>query len=121
MSNVSIPATAEGMPKISKAEVIRLAWAKYREIHARYEKWQIERGIIDGSFSHALKTAWRILKEEAAAVGRKAAEFANPFAERIAGLRAQIDYLTYKPFGHHIAAERAALQCQINDLQRRAA
>ena len=113
MPNTSVQAAAEGMPKISRSKVMRKAWELYRYTRSRYAQWQFDRGIADGSFSAALKAAWRIVKEEAAKMAREAN---SAVAERVSAFRAEIDALKYKPFGHHIDRERAALQAQISRL-----
>jgi hypothetical protein len=99
----------------TKADVMRKAWAIYKDIHAKYENWQFERGIHDGSFSGALKAAWRAMKAAAAEAARKAAEAANPYAAAIAVMRHNIGNLQYKPFGHDIRKERARIE---KDIQR---
>jgi hypothetical protein len=97
----------------SKTEIMRKAWAIYKEVHATYADWQIERGIVDGSFSGALKTAWRVIKARVVQAARKAAEMANP---AIVALRSRINALQFKSFGHNIQRERQALELQIAKL-----
>jgi len=45
---------------INKSRIFKLVWKLFRRVHARYGAWQITRGIVDGSFSHALRSAWAI-------------------------------------------------------------
>lgn len=110
MPNISVPATAEGMPKISRSKVMHKAWELYRYVRRRYAQWQIDRGLIDASFSAALKAAWRAVKEEAV---KLALTILPAVVSRLEALRAEIDALKYKPFGHHIARERVALEASI--------
>lgn len=94
-----------------KSQIMKDAWAHFREIHATYADWQFERGIHDGSFSNALKVAWRQAKARAAEIARKLKEMANP---QVVALRQSIEALTYKGFAHNIKRERAVLEGRIN-------
>lgn len=91
----------------NKSEIMNQAWAIYRRIHATYADWQFERGIHDGSFSGALKQAWRSVKRAAAEAALKVLEALIPEARAI---RAEIDALKYKGFAHNIHRELVALE-----------
>lgn len=97
----------------NRSEIFKAAWANYHRTHANAAAWQIERGIVDGSFSKALKTAWRVAKAKQAADARKQAIEANPTAAAIAH---QIDMLQFKSSRIDIAAQRANLTAHLNQL-----
>lgn len=101
------------MAKFNRSEIFKSAWAIYRSIHARYAPWQIERGVINGSFSHALKCAWAEAKAKAADNARLAAIKSDPAAAAIA---AQIDALKFKAHHINIQARRGDLTAQLNSL-----
>jgi hypothetical protein len=101
------------MANFNRSEIFKAAWAIYRSIRARYAPWQIERGIIDGSFSHALKRAWDEAKAEAVANERLAVIKADPAA---ASLAHQIDMLEFKSSRSNIAVMRASLTAQLDQL-----
>lgn len=91
-----------------RAAIMRDAWKQYRYVHRSYALWQIERGILDGSFANALRIAWRLAKQE-----RRAKAVAAVHGERIAELRAEIDLLSYKPARIDITPMRRAFEAQI--------
>ena len=96
---------------INKSRIFKLAWKLFRRVHARYGAWQITRGIVDGSFSHALRAAWAEEKRLVRAAQGRAAH-----SKQIRVLEARKEALSYKPIGHRISAERASLDRQINQL-----
>ena len=93
----------------NRSEIMKAAWVRFRGVRERYAPWQIERGIVDGSFGNALRIEWRIAKEAV----RKAAALAGPNAAQIEAIRAQIDALKYKSFQMNVEPRRAALQAQL--------
>ena len=93
MPNTTVPATAEGMPKFDLAAIMSDAWGRYRYIRRQHAAWQIERGIVDASFSACLKTAWRGAKQNRtkAAIAAKVAKLAGtPAGDRLHALRAAL-------------------------------
>lgn len=116
MPNTTVPATAEGMPKFDLASIMSDAWERYRYIGRRYGKWQIERGIVDASFSACLKTAWRVAKQNRtkAAVAAKVAKLAGtPAGERLRALRAALADTDTLSFRYSAATRRAAIKSEI--------
>jgi enoyl-[acyl-carrier-protein] reductase (NADH) len=103
----------------NRAEIMKKAWAKYREFRKFYASWQIERGIVDASFSNCLSIAWRIAKSEASAAAAQAkalADYGDRAAERVRELTNELMRIDSRPFGlrsHRVADDRAALIAQI--------
>lgn len=118
MPNITVPATAEGMPKFDRASIMRNAWARYRRLRQQYADWQIERGI-DASFSACLVVAWRIAKEERAEAA-KAAKVADlvgtPTGERLRALNAALDQTNFLSLRYSAAARRAAIKAEISSI-----
>lgn len=116
MPNTIVPATAEGMPKFDMAAIMSDAWERYRYIRRQYSARQIERGIVDASFSACLKTAWRVAKQNRtkAAVAAKVATLAGtPSGERLHALRAALADTDTLSFRYSAAARRAAIKSAI--------
>lgn len=107
------PATATLTSKFDRAAIMRAAWSHYRSIRERYADWQIERGIIDGSFANALRIAWMAAKKEAAEVEKAQRLWNGPNAERAAAIRQEIDLLMYKSLQINIAPMRAKLEAEL--------
>jgi hypothetical protein len=119
MPNTAVPATAEGMPKFDLAAIMSDAWERYRYIRRQYAAWQIERGIVDASFSACLKTAWRVAKknrEEARQAAKVAAVLETPAGERVHALRSALADTDRLSFRYSAAARRAAIKSEINAL-----
>lgn len=116
MPNTTVQATAEGMPKFNLAAIMSDAWERYRRIRRQYASWQIERGIVDASFSACLKTAWRIAKQ-ARARAVEAAEVAKldgtPKGDRLNALRTALTHTDYLPLRYRASARRAAITAEI--------
>ncbi len=116
MPNTTVPATAEGMPKFDLAAIMSDAWERYRHIRRQYAAWQIERGIVDASFSACLKTAWRVAKQNRtnAAVAAKVAKLAGtPAGDRLRALRAALADTDTLSFRYSAAARRASIKSEI--------
>ncbi|XOK11629.1 hypothetical protein ACI6PO_00575 [Agrobacterium tumefaciens] len=116
MPNTTVPATAEGMPKFNRAAIMSDAWERYRHIRRQYSAKQIERGIVDASFSACLKTAWRVTKQNRtkAAVAAKVAKLAGtPAGERLRALRSALADADTLSFRYSAAARRAAIKSEI--------
>ncbi|MCZ4430708.1 hypothetical protein O3S81_13465 [Agrobacterium sp. SOY23] len=116
MPNTTVPATAEGMPKFNLAAIMSDAWERYRHIRRQYGAWQIERGIVDASFSACLKTAWRVAKQARtkAAVAAKVAKLAgSPAGDRLRALRAALADTDTLSFRYSAAARRASIKSEI--------
>ncbi|MCR6725985.1 hypothetical protein [Agrobacterium fabrum] len=116
MPSSTVPATAEGMPRLNRAAIMEDAWERYRDIRRRYATWQIARGIVAASFSACLKTAWRVAKQSRAkAVGAaNVAKLAGtPAGERLRALRAALVDTDTLSFRYSAAARRAAIKSEI--------
>ncbi len=93
--------------------IMRQAWAQVRDIRARYEAWQIERGIVDGSFRTALRSAWFQAKKTAAQ--RKAFERLSEEQKAIVAVKQKARRDTiYLPAHVSMAAEVRRIQNEIN-------
>ena len=115
MPNIIVPANGEALPKakFNLSEIMKAAWKHYRFVHANYETWQIERGIVDGSFANALRIAWRLAKE-AAAKAEKAMRLASgPNAVRAAAIQQEIDNLKYKTLRYDTVTMRRRLETEL--------
>lgn len=136
MPNAPVQATAEGLPGEDAGDgggrksvydlsrIMKDAWRRHRDIHARYEAWQIERGVVDGSFSACLKMAWRAAKNDAAAVAHKRkmdAVMAGPKGPTLTALVKALQSVDYASFRYRAADQRAAIQAQIDYLVSEAA
>ncbi|MFF2320216.1 hypothetical protein ACFVTJ_04095 [Agrobacterium sp. NPDC058088] len=116
MPNSTVPATAEGMPKFDRAAIMADAWERYRYIRRQYGKWQIERGIVDASFSACLKTAWRVAKqrrEEARQSVKVAKVMKTPAGDRLRALQSALADTNYLSLRYSAAARRAVIKFEI--------
>ncbi len=116
MPNHTVPATAEGMPKFDHAAIMSDAWERFRYIRRQYSAKQIERGIVDASFSACLKTAWRVAKQNranAADTAKVAALAGTPAGERLRALNAALEQTGYLSLRYSAAARRAAIKSEI--------
>lgn len=100
-------------PVFNLSEIMKTAWKHYRFVHAHYGAWQIERGIIDGSFANALRIAWCQAKEAAAKVEKEHRLATGPNAERAASIQQEIAFLTYKPARYDIVMMRRRLETEL--------
>lgn len=119
MPNTIVPATAEGMPKFNLAAIMSDAWERYCYIRRQYSARQIERGIVDASFSACLKTAWRVAKQNRAkaADAAKVAKLAGtPAGDRLRALRAALADTDTLSFRYSAAARRTAIKTEIATL-----
>ncbi|WP_117196391.1 hypothetical protein [Rhizobium terrae] len=123
MPSTPVPVTAEGMTKFDRAAIMRKAWEKYREFRARYAPWQIERRIVDASFSNCLRISWRIAKREAAekaAAAQALTSYSDRAADRVRELTVELMRIDAQPWGmrsHRTADTRSAIQEEIRTLQ----
>ncbi|NSZ61859.1 hypothetical protein G6L16_000745 [Agrobacterium tumefaciens] len=116
MPSSTVPATAEGMPRLNRAEIMSDAWERYRDIRRRYATWQIARGIVDASFSACLKTAWRVAKQnrtKAADAAKVAALAGTPAGERLRALQSALSQTGYLSLRYSAAARRVAIKSEI--------
>lgn len=116
MPNTTVQATAEGMPKFDLAAIMLDAWERYRRIRRQYASWQIERGIVDASFSACLKTAWRVAKqarERAVEAAEVAKLDGTPKGDRLNALRTALAQTDYLPLRYRASAHRAAITAEI--------
>lgn len=124
MPNTPVPAAAEGMPKFDLSAIMRKAWAMYREFRVRYAPWQIERGIVDASFSNCLRISWRLAKQDAAekaAAAKALASYGHRAAGRVRELTAELMRIDAQSWGmrsHRAADTRASIQSEMTNLQR---
>lgn len=119
MPNTIVPAAAEGMPKFDRSAIMADAWERFRYIRRQYSAKQIERGIVDASFSACLKTAWRVAKknrEDARQAAKVAAVMETPAGERLRALRAALAATDTLSFRYSAAARRTAIKSEINAL-----
>ena len=119
MSNLTVPAAAGGMPKFNRSQIMKDAWKRWHDIRAKYAPWQLARGIVDGSFSACLKSAWRVAKNAAAAVAYKRkveAAMEGPKGATVAALVNALQNVDYASFRYRAADQRAAIQAQIDQL-----
>jgi hypothetical protein len=103
----------------NRSQIMTEAWARYRDIRARYGKWQIERGIVDASFSACLKTEWRIAKAGAAKAARQLkidALLAGSKAGTLRALLSALENVQYLSFRYRAADERVAIERKIETL-----
>lgn len=117
MLNHRVQAAAEGMPKFNLSQIMKDAWRRYRDIRAQYGAWQIERGLVDGSFSACLKASWRNAKLAAAEAARQAqidALMLTPAGDRLRALNEALDQIQYLSFRYRAADHRAAIEREIN-------
>ncbi|WP_114835755.1 hypothetical protein U0027_00600 [Agrobacterium tumefaciens] len=116
MPNTIVLAAAEGMPKFDLVAIMSDAWERYRYIRRQYSARQIERGIVEASFSACLKTAWRVAKQNRtkAAIAAKVAKLAGtPAGDRLRALRAALADTDTLSFRYSAAARRAAIKTEI--------
>lgn len=116
MPNAPVPATAGGMPKFSRSQIMCDAWAIYRRMtrNARpssavgRRKW----------FANALRGAWEKAKQAAADAIKTASQRA---AERVEQIKAQMHALDMRTFRLSILDERKALAFELAALTGEAA
>ena len=111
MPNAPVPATAGGMPKFNRSEIMQAAWAHYRRAVAYVASNPYLRGTIV-RFGDCLKAEWKHAKAQVAKAKQDAAVIA-----RIDALKAEILTLDCKPFGVRIGAERRALVVELAKLE----
>lgn len=103
----------------NRSEIMKDAWARYRDIRVRYSAKQIERGFVDGSFSACLVIAWRVAKKQAAAKARQVridAMLTTANGERLRGLLGALESSNYLSFRFSQGDERARIERAINQL-----
>jgi hypothetical protein len=105
--------------KIDRADVMKAAWIFFRLTRARYAAWQFDRNIVDGSFAAALRTAWRVAKDQRARSLQHAAVEAaknGPNGHRIRAIQSEIDGLSHKSLRYDIGAMRRRLESELANL-----
>ncbi len=120
MPNLTVPAAAEGVPKFDRAAIMRAAWENYRYLCGQYANWQIERGLVDVSFSRCLKAAWANAKKEMADARARAAihaAYGERAAERVQALTLELMRIDARPWKMSTRADRVAVQAEINTLK----
>ena len=112
MPNTPVPATAEGMPRFNKAQIMRDAWSTYRR------NWRGCRPATEAirrkELGKALKAAWVSAKQEQAEDRKSLPDKAT---DRVRELTNELMRLDARPWGmrsHHSAAERAVIAAEIN-------
>lgn len=99
-----------------RRQIMIAAWEHYRWVRESYAPWQIERGIVEGTFANALRIAWRIAKEAAAEAKREIQLATGPSAVRAAEIRSDLDGLTYRSLRYDVPAMRRALEAELEAL-----
>ncbi|HEV7255725.1 MAG TPA: hypothetical protein VGN97_21825 [Mesorhizobium sp.] len=102
--------------KIDRAAIIREAWRRWRNVLANYEGWQIGPGKVGGTFADALRTAWRVAKEDAANTAREFAIITGPNAPKVIAIRQEIEALVYCDSRVDIAVRRHRLEAELASL-----
>ena len=103
----------------NRSQIMKDAWAIYRDFRARYGAWQIEGGIIDASFSRCLRIAWASAKNAAAAVARKLRMdrvLAGPKGPKLEALLNALRNVDFLSFRYRAADQRDAINHQIETL-----
>lgn len=111
MPSAHVPATAGGIPKFNRSQIMRDAWVHYRRAQAYVARNPYLRGTIV-RFGDCLKAEWKHAKAQVAKAKLDAAVIA-----RIDALKAEILTLDCKPFGMRIGAERRALVAELATLE----
>ena len=111
MPNAPVPATAGGMPKFNRSQIMKAAWAHYRRAVAYVATNPYLRGTIV-RFGDCLKAEWKRAKAQVAKAKLDAAVVA-----RIDALKAEMLTLDCKPFGVRIGAERRALAAELATME----
>ena len=102
-----------------RSQIMKSAWAYYRDFRVRYGAWQIEGGHVEASFSRCLKMAWRSAKNAAAAVARKLQMdrvLSGPHGPQLQALLNALQNVDYLSFRYRAADHRAAISSQIETL-----
>ena len=115
MPNLIVPVNGEALPKakFNLSEIMKAAWKHYRFVRANYADWQIERGIIDGTFANALRTAWRLAKEASAEAEKALSLTSGPNAARAEAIQQEIDSLKYKTLRYDTVTMRRRLETEL--------
>jgi hypothetical protein len=103
----------------NRSAIMKDAWARYHQIRKSYGAWQIERGIVDGSFSACLKAAWRAAKASMAKAAEEAkleAALKDPQGAALSGLLNALEQTNYLSFRYRASQQRASIQSQISRL-----
>ncbi|MCV3734980.1 hypothetical protein OCK02_02095 [Rhizobium sp. TRM96647] len=103
----------------NRSQIMKDAWAFYRDFRTRYGAWQIERGHVDASFSRCLKMAWSAAKNAAATVAHKLRvqrALAGPKAPQLQVLLNALQNVDFLPFRCRAADQRAAINTKIETL-----
>lgn len=113
-----------GVEMFSKSEIMRDAWAMWREKRARYAAWQFERGIHDGSFSTCLRTAWAKAKRARDNAERRAKVeriLSGPKGLTLIEMQRALEAVDYLPSHMNASRRRASITAQIEALIQEAA
>jgi membrane protein involved in colicin uptake len=116
MPNISVQATAEGMSKFDRRQIMQDAWSIYRR------QWIDCRPANEAtrkkSFAQALRNAWMWAKHAVAEAQKSLAEKA---ADRVRELTAELMRIDARPWGmrsHRTAEARDAIQAEITQMSR---
>lgn len=116
MPNTTVPATAEGMSKFDRRQIMQDAWTIYRR------QWigcrPANEATRKKSFALALRNAWMWAKQAAAEAQKSLAEKA---ADRVQELTAELMRIDAQPWGmrsHRRADARSAIQAEITEASR---
>ncbi|WP_432346642.1 hypothetical protein WMC41_00580 [Shinella yambaruensis] len=111
MPSAHVPATAGGIPKFNRSQIMRDASAHYRRAQAYVARNPYLRGSVV-RFGDCLRAEWKHAKAQAAKAKLDAA-----VVVRIDALKSEILNLDCKPFGIRIGAERWALVAELSTLE----
>ena len=112
MPSLIVPANAEGMPKFSRAQVMRAAWMTYRR---RYGFLCL--GFSREEFRSALREAWREARKALAKAVALARMTVAEIADRVAMLSFELMRIDARPWGMSIADDRAEVLAEITGLE----
>ena len=119
MLNTLVPASAEGMPKFNRSEIMKDAWREYRREKAYNLRYGYPAEFMP--FSQCLRLAWRVAKTRAREAAQCAADMARKAGERIIALRKALEELDCKSFRFAIIPERRELESELERLLKEAA
>lgn len=112
MSNATVPATAEGMPKFDRSAIMSLAWKLYRRDWANARPANVQ--ACRKSFSRCLKSAWMTAKFEAAEARKTLKQRA---ADRVEELTRELLRIEARPWKMSTVADRRAVEAEIQALR----
>lgn len=112
MSNTTVPAAAEGMPKFDRSAIMSMAWKLYRRdwANARPANVQVRRK----SFGRCLKSAWMTAKHQAAEALKTVQQRA---ADRVEELTRELLRIEARSWRMSTVADRRLVEAEIQTLR----